>query len=594
MLYHLRRLLTICLVFAFACDVLPEEEEYPQIDHPNVVLILTDDQGYGDIGIHGNDTIETPVLDNFAKEGVRLDRFYVSPVCAPSRASLLTGRYHLRTGTSWVTDGMEDMRSEEVTLAEMFRQNGYATGCFGKWHNGAHYPRDPLGQGFDEFVGFKAGHWYNYFDSQLEHNQDTIQTKGFMTDALTDYAINFIERNQKQPFFCYIPYNTPHSPFQVSDQYFNKYKAKGLDDQLAAIYGMCENIDDNVGRILQKLDDLDINENTIVLFITDNGPNSSRYNGGMRGRKGHVHEGGIRVPSFIRWDNHLPKGRVIDQITAHIDIFPTLYELCQLEPVKTLPLDGINLLPLLIGEKDFLDRERTIFTHQVQNGQVKPYPGSARTPQYRLVLQAEDNIMLFDMQHDPGETQNLASERADIVKALQKDYLRWFSKVSAKGTAAAPIPVGYDEAPVVVLPAHEAALSAGLIYKYSPHGWAHDWVDQWSDTQDSMYWNIDVVKPGEYQVMLKYTSSPDETGAEIQVSSTNKKISQRINRPYLPKKIPTPDRVVREQEAYEQSWGSLNLGMLPLTKGQQTISLKALDIPQQNIGEIKAIVLRKQ
>lgn len=592
MLYP-RGIFALCLVFVFACDNLSEEEEYPQIDHPNVVLILTDDQGYGDIGIHGNDTIETPVLDNLAREGVRLDRFFVSPVCAPTRASLLTGRYHLRTGTSWVTDGMEDMRSEEVTLAEMFKQNGYATGCFGKWHNGAHYPRDPLGQGFDEFVGFKAGHWYNYFDTRLEHNQDTIQTQGFMIDALTDYAISFIEKNKEQPFFCYIPYNTPHSPFQLPDQYFNKYKAKGLDDKLAAIYGMCENIDDNVGRILQKLDELEINENTIVLFITDNGPNSWRYNGGMRGRKGHVHEGGVRVPSFIRWDSHLPKGRVVDQITAHIDIFPTLYELCQLEPVKTQPLDGISLLPLLIGEKDFLDRERTIFTHQVQNGEVKAYPASARTPQYRLVMQSENDISLFDMQNDPGETQNLADERFDIVQSLHKDYLNWFSKVTSKGTDAPPVPVGYDQAPVVNLPAHEATLSEGLSYKYSPHGWAHDWIDQWSSSEDSMYWKIDVVESGQYEVSLKYTSSSAQIGAEMQLASNHGKVSQKMDQPFVPEKILSPDRVVREQEAYEQSWGSLQLGTLQLAKGQQYLSLKALSIPHQNVGEVKGIVLRK-
>lgn len=585
-------LVVISLLFVFACDTLPEEEEYPVVHHPNVVLILTDDQGYGDIGIHGNDTIETPVLDNFAKEGVRLDRFFVSPVCAPTRASLLTGRYHLRTGTTWVTDGMEDMRSEEVTLAEMFKQNGYTTGCFGKWHNGAHYPRDPNGQGFDEFIGFKAGHWYNYFDTQLMHNQDTLQTEGFITDALTDYAINFIEENQSQPFFCYIPYNAPHGPFQVPDQYYDKYKAKGLDDKLATIYGMCENIDDNVGRILKKLEELDINENTIVLFITDNGPNTWRYNGGMRGRKAHVHEGGVRVPCFIQWDSHLPKGRVIDQITAHVDILPTLYELCQLEPVKTKPLDGVSLLPLLIGEKDYLEKERTIFTHQV-NGEVQTYPGAVRTPQYRLVMQSENDISLFDMLSDPGETQDLAAERKDIVRSLHRDYQRWFSKVANEGTDALPIPVGHDQAPVVTLPAHEATLSGELSYKFGPFGWANDWVDQWTNTQDSMYWNLDVVETGQYKAMLKYTASAEQMGAEMQLATPGDKISHKINQPFIPDIISGYDRADRGQESYEQSWGYSTLGNIQLAKGQQWISLKPLQIPQQDLGEIKAVVLEK-
>ncbi|WKN33233.1 arylsulfatase [Porifericola rhodea] len=586
---------TLALVFIglMACDSLPEEEIYASVDHPNVVLILTDDQGYGDIGIHGNDTIETPVLDQIAKEGIRLDRFYVSPVCAPTRASLLTGRYHLRTGTSWVTDGMEDMHSEEVTMAEVFKENGYATGCFGKWHNGAHYPRDPIGQGFDEFVGFKSGHWYNYFDTSLESNQDTVQTEGFMVDALTDYALNFIEKNKDQPFFCYIPYNTPHSPFQVPDKYFDKYKAKGLDNKLAAIYGMCENIDDNVGRVLKKLDDLNINENTIVIFLTDNGPNSQRYNGNMRGHKGSVHEGGVRVPFFIRWDSHLPRGKVIDQITAHIDVLPTLNELCQLEPVKTLPLDGVNLLPLLLGESEEL-KERTIFTHQVHGGKIRPYPGAARTPQYRLVMQSEDNIMLYDMQGDPEERQNLLHERNDIAKALQKDYLRWFENVTKNNKQAPPIPLGYTQAPIVELPAHEASLSENLSYVYSPHGWAHDWVRQWTNTSDSMYWNVDVVEGGDYRVQLKYTASPEQVGAKMQVTSASSSVSQINTQPYKPIKVPSPDRVEREQEAYEQSWAALDLGLLKLSKGQQPISLKADNIPADGLGEVKAVVLTKQ
>jgi len=184
---------------SFGADETREERR------PNVLLLMTDDQGWGDIHSHGNQKLDTPVLDKLAADSVQFDRFYVSPVCAPTRASLLTGRYHLRTGVSWVTRGLETMRSEEVTLAEALKQAGYATGCFGKWHNGAHYPYHPNGQGFDEFFGFCAGHWNNYFDTHLERNGKAVKTRGYITDVLTDAAIAFIEKHRQRPFFCYVP-----------------------------------------------------------------------------------------------------------------------------------------------------------------------------------------------------------------------------------------------------------------------------------------------------------------------------------------------------------------------------------------------------
>ncbi len=188
---------------------------------PNIVLILADDMGWGDMSSHGNPVVETPVLDRLAAQGARFERFYVSPLCAPTRASLLTGRYHLRTGVASVTSGLETMRSSEVTLAEVFKTAGYTTGAFGKWHNGAHYPENPEGQGFQEFLGFCGGHWTNYFNTALQHNGQMAKTSGYITDVLTDAALGFIEQNKTKPFLCYIPYNAPHGPFQVPDTYFN-------------------------------------------------------------------------------------------------------------------------------------------------------------------------------------------------------------------------------------------------------------------------------------------------------------------------------------------------------------------------------------
>ena len=299
-------------VLLACCSVMAAEEAR----RPNVLLIMTDDQGWGDLRVHGNEKIDTPTLDALASAGVQFDRFYVSPVCAPTRASLLTGRYHMRTGVTGVTRGQETMRAEEVTIAEVLKTAGYSTGCFGKWHSGAHYPHHPNGQGFDEFFGFCGGHWNNYFDTRLERNGRAVQTSGYITDVITEAAIGFIEQHRSEPFFCYVPYNAPHGPFQVPDQYFDKYIARGLDAKTATVYGMCENIDHNVDRLMGTLETNGLTRDTIVIFLTDNGPNGARFNGGMRGTKGSAHEGGCRVPLFIRWPDRLSAGRTVQETTA--------------------------------------------------------------------------------------------------------------------------------------------------------------------------------------------------------------------------------------------------------------------------------------
>ncbi|MCI0361482.1 MAG: sulfatase-like hydrolase/transferase, partial [Planctomycetaceae bacterium] len=269
---------------------------------PNIVVIITDDQGYGDCSLHGNPTLKTPHIDALGRQSVRLDRFFVNSFCSPTRAALLTGRYPLRTGVFGVTHNKETMRDSEVTLAEMLRAAGYQTACFGKWHNGEQFPYTPPGQGFDQFFGFHNGHWNNYFDTPLLRGATFEPTKGYITDVLTDEAIRFLGSSGK-PFFCYLAYNAPHSPFQAPDAEFDHYKSLGLDDTLAAFYAMCVRVDANVGRLLDELDRLKLAENTIVVFLTDNGGTAGvkHFNAGMRGGKTSVHEGGTRVPLFIRW-----------------------------------------------------------------------------------------------------------------------------------------------------------------------------------------------------------------------------------------------------------------------------------------------------
>ncbi|MBX2844193.1 MAG: sulfatase-like hydrolase/transferase, partial [Flammeovirgaceae bacterium] len=485
------------------------------------------------------------------------------------------------------------------TIAEVFKGAGYATGCFGKWHNGAHFPNSPQGQGFDEFTGFTAGHLNNYFDSNIEKNGENFKASGYITDFLANEAMGFIENNKDKPFFCYIPFNAPHTPYQVPDKYYDKYYNKlGIEDDTklrarSTIYGMVENIDDNVGRILNKLHELHLSENTIVLFITDNGPNGKRFNDNMRGIKGWVHEGGIRVPCFIKWPGKLPQNKKIDQITAHIDILPTLVELAGIKQPHTLPWDGKSLVKLIIKDDQTPYVNRALFTHQRRgSSEFVPIPGTMRTNQFRMVVYDNKQPMLFDMQKDPEEKNNLATEMPDLVNKMYVDYQNWFKDVTSEGLGFPPIPVGYSEAPRVELPAHEGFKTEGIEYKGSPQGWANDWFCSWDNQKDSVYWEIDVVEKSTFKITLKYTCPEKNLGSTVQVKSNSQKVSGKVEKAFDPEVIPSPDRVKRK-EAYEKEWASMDLGNLELDKGKTKIVVKASDIPNLEAFDLKAVILEK-
>lgn len=379
-------------------------------NHPNILLIMTDDQAYGDLSYTGNTVLETPALDQLAKTGVFADHFYVSPVCAPTRASLLTGRYHQKTGVSGVTRGREDMRLDEETMADVLKSFGYQTGIFGKWHNGAHYPYHPLGRGFDEFVGFTSGHWSNYFNTTIEKNGTEFQTEGYLPDVLTNEAINFIDNciKKKKPFFCYLPYQTPHTPLQVPDHYFEKYKAKGIDDFNASIYGMCENIDDNVQRLLTRLEQLQVKDNTIVVFLSDNGPLNFRFNNGLKGRKGMLDEGGVRVPFILNWPKNNSAGKVITAPLAHIDLLPTLLELIGKEYKFKKEIDGESFAKLITSNAEM--NPRNIYGEWSGKERVLYDP-------YLMIGEA-----LYDIRKDPNQKTNIREQNPDLYHQLKKDY----------------------------------------------------------------------------------------------------------------------------------------------------------------------------
>ncbi len=578
--------LLLLLFSLFACN-----QEEPLSPTPtNVILILTDDQGYGDVNLHGNDSIQTPVQNRLAEEGFRLDNFYVSPVCAPTRASLLTGRYHYRTGTTWVTRNGEAMRSEETTLAELFKANDYATGCFGKWHNGAHYPENPNGQGFDTFTGFCGGHWNRYINPTLEVNGKMIATKGYISDILTDSAMTFIARNKEKPFFAYLPYNTPHTPFIAPDELYQKYKAQGLSDKIASTYGMIENIDNNIGRLLNQLENLNLLENTLVIFLTDNGPNFDRYNANMKGRKGWINDGGVRVPCFFYWKNHLESGQISKQLTSHIDILPTLVDLLKLKPTKTLPLDGISFAPILTQQADTLSN-RTLYTFSVNQNK---YKGSARTQQHRLTITNENEYQLTDLLADPFEKQNLINQFPHIGKSMYEDYINKYEEVTKNLQEFAPIPVGYTASPSVSLPAHEGYFTGSLQYKTAHWGWCNDWFTNWTSPADTMYWNLNVVADGSYQVSLKYACPATSVGIPITIQANNKHLDSSIRKAFSSEFVDDYEQVDRLVEADEQTWATQELGVISLNKGTQRLKLFASHQQASSLADVKAIILEKE
>ncbi|MCP4190087.1 MAG: arylsulfatase [Planctomycetaceae bacterium] len=563
---------------------------------PNVLLIMTDDQGFGDVHSHGNPQIDTPVHDQIAASGARFDRFFVSPVCAPTRASLLTGRWHLRTGVHGVTRGRETMRSDEITLAEILRDAGYATGAFGKWHNGAHFPQHPNGQGFDQFYGFCAGHWNNYFDTFVERNGERENYEGFIIDRMTDEAIEFIQGSSDRPWFCYVPYNTPHSPWQVPDRYWDKYKSADLkDDKARCAYAMVENIDDNMGRLLKAVESLQQTEDTIVIFLTDNGANSDRYNAGMKGRKGSLHEGGTRVPFFVRWPGHIPAGTVIPSISAHIDVLPTVAELVQVELPSSLKLDGTSLVPLLLDQLD--DKpERTLFAHWGDNARGVPLTdrGAVRTDRWRAV-QYNRQWELYDMQKDPGQRQDLAGEHPQVLAGLKQQYEQWFQDVTRDGFAVIPTEIGHAAAPKVTLPGHEANLhpgrGQGISYR-GRAGWANDFVTHWTDPTAFPSWDVKVVKPGRYALSLEYAADTAAIGSLIEVAIGPHRIQAKIGAAQQAPPIPSPDRVARK-EVFERQWGWLEIGELPLQAGVAKLTVKCLDQESDEVMELKSVQLER-
>ncbi|MGC9326008.1 MAG: arylsulfatase [Candidatus Hinthialibacter sp.] len=459
---------------------------------PNVILILTDDQGFGDVGVNGNDKIRTPNMDRLSREGVTLSQFYVCPVCAPTRACLMTGRYNYRTGVTDTWLGRAMMHPGETTMAEIFQASGYRTGIFGKWHLGDNYPMRPNDQGFQTSLVHKGGGIGQpadppgnmYHDPILFQDGKPAKARGYCTDVFTDAAIRFIGQNKDQPYFAYLSTNAPHTPLQIDDKYVQPYLDMGLDETTAKVYGMIENIDDNIGRLLSKLRELHQEDNTIVIFMTDNGPQQPRYVAGLRGRKGSVYEGGVRVPCFIRWPQRFQADKSIDRIASHLDVLPTLINLCGLKKPDEVHMDGVDLTPLLTGAAQEWP-DRTLFFQWHRGNEPEKYRDcAARSQRYKLVNGRE----LYDIEHDPFEKSDIASDHPDIVQQMRAQYEAWFRDVSSTR--------GYVPPRIYIGTPHENPVTLTR----------QDWRDATANwNRHSIgHWEVDVRQAGEYDVQIRY------------------------------------------------------------------------------------------
>jgi arylsulfatase A len=548
---------------------------------PNIVLILADDMGWGDINANGNDLISTPVLNRLKSESLSFDRFYVCPLSAPTRAEMLTGRYFLRTGVSSVTRGYENMRTDEVTIAEVLKENGYSTGCFGKWHNGRYYLQHPNRQGFDEYVGFPVGHLGYYYDAYFMKNDEEVKSEGYTSDYFTDMALDFIERNRGNPFLCYISYNVPHSPFQVPEKYFNKYHSAGLDSTLASVYGMVENMDENIDLILQKIDQLNLTENTIVIFFSDNGPNTDRYNGSMKGRKGSVDEGGVRVPFYIKWKGIIKPGTT-EQLAQDIDIMPTVSGLCGIkyEPVK--PLDGIDLSEIIKGKTKPLDRY--IFSRQ-GNQVLENCNSSVRNNRYRLVLTRKDTL-LFDMKSDPSQVTDIFDIETNTGLLLLSELVKLNNELVSAYRPVTTIEAGFREEKSFTLPVQDAALSGKIKYSSIHPNQSH--TENWIQNGDSILWILNINNKGTYRVEVQYGCTASETGSQLALITGSGQVFFKISEPFESAVLPDRDFVTRS-ESVERTWSWMDVGTITLNAGKEEIALKLINKNHEEAGLIKSL-----
>ena len=495
----MRKLNLFLVLFSFVCSLSAAKR-------PNVVLVITDDQGYGDLSCHGNPVLKTPHLDKLHAESVRLTDYHVAPTCSPTRAALITGHWTNRTGVWHTIMGRSMLRHNEVTIGKILGDGGYHTGMFGKWHLGDNYPYRPEDRGFQEVlrhggggVGQTPDFWDNaYFDGSYFHNGKAVPAKGFCTDVFFDYAKRFITKvkDSDKPFFVYLCTNAPHGPMHAPEKYAKPYQKQGVN--VANFLGMVANIDDNVGAMRAFLKKEGLAEDTIFIFTTDNGTSSGAniHNNGMRGRKGSEYDGGHRVPFFIHWPKSgLSGGRDVDTITSYVDVVPTLIDYCQVPVPKGVKFDGMNIRRLIEGNsKNWPDRILVTDSQRVRDP-IKWRKSSVMTDQWRLVNGKE----LYDINADPGQKKNIADTNSKVVARLTKFYDEWWEEIVPTFGQPTAIYLGAN-APL----ANPVTLTC--------HDWIADGSTPWNQRHirnaekrpsNTGFWAVDVKTAGEYTVELR-------------------------------------------------------------------------------------------
>lgn len=610
-------LLIIILFIAISC-----KNELPVSEKPNIVLIQLDDLGYDDLGMHGNKYIETPNIDALGTQSLQFDQFYVSALCAPSRAALLTGRHFQRTGVSGVHSGRDYVNLKETTMAEVFQKNGYKTGMWGKWHSGKTNGYFPWDRGFDEAY---YSCLYNYFNNEGLLNGEHIKTEGYVTDKITDMAIQFIEENKNEPFLAYISHLAPHNPWRAPEEYTAKYRAKGLSEPMSLLYGMIDNIDVNIGRVLNTLDSLDLSDNTVVIFLSDNGPWDRSYRfglnkeewelrnpSGMRGKKGKNWENGIRSPLFIRWNGKIqPKS--INNLVKVEDIFPSLLNIAGIPLPDSLKLDGRNITSLFkndslsekavyiahptpVGDKSFfnkIDRRgyAVPFTKEYCSTFVFENQRLAiRKGDYKLILNEYNNVQkLFNIALDPREKENIATNEKHLANQLNKELFDIYQDVTSSpySFAMPEFQIGYKNR------------SFSQIYACAPAVVSKDlmnadhYLANWQKVGDSASYKINVHNSGFYKVFLihkieNYNNLSFKVSAD-QNNSTASRLTDSKSRDF--------GVLLENESAYWENFDlketfkkdiiKSDLGQIMLEKGNGYLTVKLIDKELGHVGKVK-------
>ncbi len=479
-------------------------------ERPNVIFILADDLGYGDLGAHGNPRLKTPNLDRLRSQSMRFTDFHVAPMCTPTRGELMTGRSAFRNGASAVAQGGTPIRREISLMPQFFREGGYATAHFGKWHLGDNYPFRAQDRGFDLSLGYKgfgldsvAGEWENdAFDDRYWRNGELTELKGYNTDVFFNESMQWM-RQQAKPFFVYLATTASHEPFYVESRYEKPYE--DLGKVLAAFYGMTGNLDENVGRLMRFLEVSGLNRNTIVIYMTDNGTveRTNFFNAGMRGRKTSLYDGGHRVPFFIRWPGgHMGEPCDIGALTHSTDVLPTLIDLCGLKRDRTDRFDGHSLKPLLEGRADPEPDRKAVIQYGLHGPVFQEWDSAVLWRKWRLVNGRE----LYDVATDPGQKSDLAVQRPEVVQVLREYYQHWSDVTKPLLNPLNCVVVGSP---------------AELVTRLTSADWLGPYAGDWqvlgrTDLPLFGSWNIEPATTGDYSICLYLF--PPEAGTPLNQS----------------------------------------------------------------------------